>query len=206
MPRPAADETAARALRPRVRPGKITLIEDSKVGQLLTPPKLMLVLSGLATFAERAGLARDPLTWLAPETITRYLVICTAVAGEPVPVSVAFGAGCVALVAPRLRAQSSVGGHRGWPVGAEQLRTRVPGRSHVLVRSWALGGTISCDLASAAPHEGREGRCAGDRRDAKPLSRAETLSKDEETEHGSRSRLQADEHAENVGRDPAQRL
>ncbi|WP_086860746.1 hypothetical protein, partial [Streptomyces milbemycinicus] len=35
MPRPAADETAARALRPRVRPGKLTLIEDSKVGQLL---------------------------------------------------------------------------------------------------------------------------------------------------------------------------
>jgi integrase len=39
-----------------------------------TVPKVMLVLSGLATFAERAGLARDPLTWLAPETITRYLV------------------------------------------------------------------------------------------------------------------------------------
>ncbi|MEV6568400.1 hypothetical protein [Streptomyces kronopolitis] len=36
--------------------------------------KVMLVLSGLATFAERVGLARDPLVWLAPETITRYLL------------------------------------------------------------------------------------------------------------------------------------
>ncbi|MEU3712718.1 hypothetical protein [Streptomyces catenulae] len=37
-------------------------------------PQVMLVLSGLAAFAERAGLKRDPLVWLASETITRYLL------------------------------------------------------------------------------------------------------------------------------------
>lgn len=45
-------------------------------------PKLMLVLSGLATFAERAGIARDPLVWLSPETITRYLLARPALRGS----------------------------------------------------------------------------------------------------------------------------
>lgn len=45
-------------------------------------PKLMLVLSGLATFAERVGLPRDPLVWLAPETITRYLLTRPALRGS----------------------------------------------------------------------------------------------------------------------------
>jgi integrase len=45
-------------------------------------PKLMLVLSGLATFAERTGLARDPLVWLSPETITRYLLTRPALRGS----------------------------------------------------------------------------------------------------------------------------
>lgn len=45
-------------------------------------PKLMLVLSGLATFAERVGVARDPMAWLAPETITRYLLTRPALQGS----------------------------------------------------------------------------------------------------------------------------
>ncbi|AJT66526.3 hypothetical protein T261_4889 [Streptomyces lydicus] len=44
--------------------------------------KVMLVLSGLAMFAERVGLARDPLVWLAPETITRYLLTRPALRGS----------------------------------------------------------------------------------------------------------------------------
>ncbi|MFI1101044.1 hypothetical protein [Streptomyces melanogenes] len=47
-------------------------------------PKLMLVLSALAVFAERAGIARDPLAWLAPETMTRFLLAQTALKGSSV--------------------------------------------------------------------------------------------------------------------------
>ncbi|MFD3421288.1 hypothetical protein [Streptomyces decoyicus] len=45
-------------------------------------PKVMLALSGIATFAERAGLPRDPLVWLAPGTITRYLLTRPALKGS----------------------------------------------------------------------------------------------------------------------------
>lgn len=47
-------------------------------------PKLMLVLSGIATFAERVGLARDPMVWLTPETITRYLLARPSLRGSTI--------------------------------------------------------------------------------------------------------------------------
>ncbi|MGX7763424.1 hypothetical protein ACWQ06_32760 [Streptomyces angustmyceticus] len=46
--------------------------------------KLMLVLSGLAVYAERVGIARDPLLWLAPETMTRFLLARTNLEGNSV--------------------------------------------------------------------------------------------------------------------------
>ncbi|MFB6692986.1 hypothetical protein ACFCX3_20910 [Streptomyces virginiae] len=47
-------------------------------------PKLMLVLSALAVYAERAGVARDPLTWLAPEVMTRFLLTRKGLKGSSV--------------------------------------------------------------------------------------------------------------------------
>ncbi|MCX5297941.1 hypothetical protein OG898_15845 [Streptomyces sp. NBC_00193] len=47
-------------------------------------PKLMLVLSGLAVYAERAGVARDPLAWLAPEVMTRFLLAHKGLKGSSV--------------------------------------------------------------------------------------------------------------------------
>lgn len=46
--------------------------------------KLMLALSGLAVHAERTGVARDPLAWLAPDVITRYLLALTKLKGSSV--------------------------------------------------------------------------------------------------------------------------
>ncbi|WP_327379936.1 MULTISPECIES: hypothetical protein [unclassified Streptomyces] len=47
-------------------------------------PKVMLALSGLAMYAERVGIARDPLAWLAPEVMTRYLLARTKLEGSSV--------------------------------------------------------------------------------------------------------------------------
>ncbi|PPA41771.1 hypothetical protein BF14_019980 [Streptomyces griseus] len=46
--------------------------------------KLMLALSGLAMYAERVGIARDPLVWLTPEVMTRYLLARTKLEGSSI--------------------------------------------------------------------------------------------------------------------------
>ncbi|WEB42127.1 hypothetical protein MOV08_24630 [Streptomyces yunnanensis] len=46
--------------------------------------RLMPVLSGLAVYAERVGIARDPLAWLAPETMTRFLLALSNLEGNSV--------------------------------------------------------------------------------------------------------------------------
>lgn len=47
-------------------------------------PKLMLVLSRLAMYAERAGVPRDPLAWLTPEIITRFLLAAPGLEGSSI--------------------------------------------------------------------------------------------------------------------------
>ncbi|MFT2018776.1 hypothetical protein ACMA1D_23475 [Streptomyces sp. 796.1] len=44
----------------------------------------MSVFAGLAVYAERSGVARDPLVWLAPETMTRFLLACTKLEGSSI--------------------------------------------------------------------------------------------------------------------------
>ncbi|MEU5102055.1 hypothetical protein AB0H07_07150 [Streptomyces sp. NPDC021354] len=78
MPRPAADETAARALRPRVRPGKITLIEDSKVGQLLT----LLDRSGVPQQLEELLAGRPGPPGVRPRTVLAGLLLAAYFTGR----------------------------------------------------------------------------------------------------------------------------
>lgn len=78
MPRPAADETAARALRPRVRPGKLTLIEDSKVGQLLT----LLDRSGVPQHLEELLAGRPGPPGVRPRTVLAGLLLAAYYTGR----------------------------------------------------------------------------------------------------------------------------
>ncbi|WP_042176178.1 hypothetical protein [Streptomyces sp. NBRC 110035] len=78
MPRPAADETAARALRPRIRPGKITKIEDSKVGQLLT----LLDHSGVPQQMEELLAGRPGPAGVRPRTVLAGLLLAAYFTGR----------------------------------------------------------------------------------------------------------------------------
>ncbi|MGW0825155.1 hypothetical protein [Streptomyces sp. NPDC002845] len=78
MPRPAADEEAARALRPRIRPGKITKIEDSKVGQLLT----LLDRSGVPQHLEELLRGRPGPAGVRPRTVLAGLLLAAYFTGR----------------------------------------------------------------------------------------------------------------------------
>ncbi len=78
MPRPAADETAARALRPRIRPGKVALIEDSKVGQLLT----LLDRSGVPQQFEQLLQHRPGPPGIRPRTVLAGLLLAAYFSGR----------------------------------------------------------------------------------------------------------------------------
>ncbi|KUN06964.1 hypothetical protein AQI95_11950 [Streptomyces yokosukanensis] len=78
MARPAAEETAARALRPRVRPGKITKIEDSKVGQLLT----LLDRSGVPKHLEELLAGRPGPAGVRPRTVLAGLLLAAYFTGR----------------------------------------------------------------------------------------------------------------------------
>ncbi|MDK1348086.1 hypothetical protein QNO09_33360 [Streptomyces sp. 378] len=78
MARPAADETAARALRPRVRPGKITKIEDSKVGQLLT----LLDRSAVPQQLEELLAGRPGPAGVRPRTVLAGLLLAAYYTGR----------------------------------------------------------------------------------------------------------------------------
>ncbi|MET8983806.1 hypothetical protein ABZX85_50450 [Streptomyces sp. NPDC004539] len=78
MARRAADETAARALRPRVRPGKITRIEDSKVGQLLT----LLDRSGVPQQLEELLAGRPGPAGVRPRTVLAGLLLSAYFTGR----------------------------------------------------------------------------------------------------------------------------
>ncbi|MFC5959198.1 hypothetical protein ACFP51_33670 [Streptomyces pratens] len=78
MPRPAADKTAARALRPRVRPGKLTLIEDSKIGQLLT----LLDRSGVPQHLEELLAGRPGPPGVRPRTVLAGLLLAAYFTGR----------------------------------------------------------------------------------------------------------------------------
>ncbi|MEV5772968.1 hypothetical protein [Streptomyces antimycoticus] len=78
MPRPAADQTAARALRPRIRPGKITKIEDSRVGQLLT----LLDRSGVPQPLEELPVGRPSPAGARPRTVPTGLLLAAYFTGR----------------------------------------------------------------------------------------------------------------------------
>ncbi|MEU9490090.1 hypothetical protein AB0D83_41845 [Streptomyces decoyicus] len=78
MARPARDETAARALRPRIRPGKITKIEDSKVGQLLT----LLDRSGVPQRLEAMLQGRPGPAGVRPRTVLAGLLLAAYFTGK----------------------------------------------------------------------------------------------------------------------------
>ncbi|MEX2973079.1 hypothetical protein [Streptomyces sp. C184] len=78
MARPARDETAARALRPRIRPGKITKIEDSKVGQLLT----LLDHSGVPQQLEAMLQGRPGPAGVRPRTVLAGLLLAACFTGK----------------------------------------------------------------------------------------------------------------------------
>lgn len=78
MARPARDETAARALRPRIRPGKITKIEDSKVGQLLT----LLDRSGVPQRLEAMLQRRPGPAGVRPRTVLAGLLLAAYFTGK----------------------------------------------------------------------------------------------------------------------------
>ncbi|WP_338897764.1 hypothetical protein WBG99_21000 [Streptomyces sp. TG1A-60] len=78
MARPAADEEAARALRPRIRPGKITRIEDSKVGQLLT----LLDRSGVPQQLEELLQGRPGPAGVRPRTVLAGLLLASYFSGR----------------------------------------------------------------------------------------------------------------------------
>jgi len=78
MARPARDETAARALRPRLRPGKLTMIPDSKVGQLLT----LLDRSGLPQKLEDLLQGRPGPAGVRPRTVLAGLLLSAYYTGR----------------------------------------------------------------------------------------------------------------------------
>lgn len=78
MARPVADETAARALRPRIHPGKITKIEDSKVGQLLT----LLDRSGVPQQLEEALAGRPGPAGVRARTVLAGLLLAAYFTGR----------------------------------------------------------------------------------------------------------------------------
>ncbi|MFJ4921166.1 hypothetical protein [Streptomyces sp. NPDC088725] len=78
MPRPARDEEAARALRPRVRPGKLTTIKDSKVGQLLA----LLDRSGVPEQLEELLAGRPGPPGVRPRTVLAGLLLASYFSGR----------------------------------------------------------------------------------------------------------------------------
>ncbi|MET8178507.1 hypothetical protein [Streptomyces sp. NPDC005336] len=78
MARPARDEEAARALRPRIRPGKPTLIADSKVGQLLA----LLDRSGVPQQLEELLRGRPGPAGVRPRTVLAGLLLASYFTGR----------------------------------------------------------------------------------------------------------------------------
>jgi hypothetical protein len=78
MARPARDEEAARALRPRIRPGKLTMIEDSKVGQLLA----LLDRSGIPQQLEDLLQGRPGPAGVRPRTVLAGLLLAAYFTGR----------------------------------------------------------------------------------------------------------------------------
>ncbi|MDX3854169.1 hypothetical protein [Streptomyces sp. AK02-01A] len=78
MARPARDEEAARALRPRIRPGKQTLIADSKVGQLLA----LLDRSGVPQQVEELLRGRPGPAGVRPRTVLAGLLLASYFTGR----------------------------------------------------------------------------------------------------------------------------
>ncbi|MFE9659050.1 hypothetical protein [Streptomyces sp. NPDC005955] len=76
--RPESDQLAARALRPRVRPGRLTEIPDSKVGQLLA----VLDRSGLPGQLEDILAGRPGPSGIRPRTVLAGLMLAVYYTGR----------------------------------------------------------------------------------------------------------------------------